>query len=215
MSFYAPSLELSLDSPSTNTCCLEAIITLVAAFLTVLRWLRRLAAKEAELISRQAELVCQQAAQTLTFAADASISSQVATEPGRTNNMAKQPQVPGQPKDDAAAEAAARAELEQLASQGIEGAKEALDALEAQAEAVVLKPASPGQSGQQASDGPSTQHEDEDTPYVSSDEDDETIRKRISMCPSLAAQNQIPTAYSSSGNLRRQPIARINCCCWP
>jgi hypothetical protein len=148
----------------------------------------RLAAKEAELIRRQAELVCQQAAQSLNSTATTHTTAQGTVGPGGAYG-ATNTQIQGQDEQDAAAEAAARAELEQLAAQGIEGAKEALAELEAQTKAVAAQAIASAKEAKQP-DISSFDALDEDAPYVSSDEDDETIRKRISM----AAHTQNLTA---------------------
>ena len=158
----------------------------------------RLAAKEAELIRRQAELVCQQAARSLSSSATTHTAAQVAVSQAEANS-AMNTQMQGQDEQVAAAEAAARAELEQLAAQGIEGAKEALAELEAQTNAVVAQGTAAAIEAKQQDTGSFDAH-DEDVPYVSSDEDDETIRKRISM----ATHTQNSTAYSSSGNLTKK-----------
>ena len=104
-----------------------------------------------------------------------------------------------QDEQDAAAQAAARAEIEKLAAQGSEieqlAAKEALAELEAQTRAAAAQPLAVAKETKQHDDDSFDAH-DEDTPYVSSDEDDETIRKRISM----AVDVQSPTTYTSSGN---------------
>lgn len=151
------------------------------------------------MISRQAELVCQQAAQTLLSTVDLSPAAQVSNDSAGSYRTARQSPVQG--NEDAAAEAAAYAKLKQLAAQGIEGAKEALDALGAQAESAAVQPVVASvESTAVDSSGLEAPDEDADAPYESSDEDDETIRKRISTCPSFA---QSSAAYSSSGELQR------------
>eukprot|EP01043_Picozoa_sp_COSAG02_P037418 COSAG02_NODE_2806_length_7991_cov_21.891916_4_plen_191_part_00 len=150
------------------------------------------------MIRRQAELVCQQAAQSLSSTATTHTTSQVALGPEGANT-ATNTRFQAEDEQDTAAEVAARAELEQLAAQGTEierlAAKEALAELEAQTRAA--QPIAVAKEAKQHDHGSFDAH-DEDAPYVSSDEDDETIRKRISM----AVDNQSPTTYTSSGNRR-------------